>query len=237
MKKLFIPFILILMTVFVFGCGKTETTLAPTNTVTGSSYAEEKTVADESTASEKVETETVTQKEEASQNKEKPESTTKKSSSSEIRKEETKKNYCTIEISCKTILSNLNILEKGKESFVPKNGIILKKTKTEFKNGETVFDVLKRVCNDNVCTDSCRFCKKNGIQLEFSYTPGYDSYYIEGIHQLYEKDCSTESGWMYSVNGKYPNKACSEFRVHEGDIISFNYTCNLGDDLNAEQQQ
>ena len=34
------------------------------------------------------------------------------------------------------------------------------------------------------------------IQLEFSYTPLYASYYIEGINHLYEFDVGPESGWM-----------------------------------------
>ena len=43
------------------------------------------------------------------------------------------------------------------------------------------------------------------------YTPLYKSYYVEGINQLYEFDCGKNSGWMYSVNGEYPNYGASSY--------------------------
>ncbi len=127
--------------------------------------------------------------------------------------------YCTIEIRCDTILNNMGKLTAGKESYVPADGTILSASKVEFTQGETVFDVLKRVC------------EITGIQIEYSYTPMYESYYVEGIHQLYEFDCGSESGWMYKVNGWFPNYGCSGYTVKEGDAIVFCYTCNgLGAD-------
>lgn len=139
------------------------------------------------------------------------------------------KNTCTISINCSKI--NMDKLKSGKESFVPKNGIILKTTTVEFKQGETVFDVLKRVCASGRCGDNCVYCQKSGIQLECSYSPSYGSYYVEGIHQIYEKDCGTKSGWMYKVNGVFPNYSCSQYTVSDGDVIEWVYTCNLGEDV------
>ncbi len=63
------------------------------------------------------------------------------------------------------------------------------------------------------------------------YTPLYKSYYVEGINQLYEFDCGKNSGWMYSVNGKYPNYGCSSYKLEDGDKIEWRYTCNLGSDV------
>ena len=85
--------------------------------------------------------------------------------------------YCTLTIRCDTILNNMGELTEGKNAYVPKNGCILAKSKLKFKEGETVFDVLKRACSIA------------GIQLEYSWTPMYGSYYIEGINNLYEFDC------------------------------------------------
>lgn len=142
-----------------------------------------------------------------------------------------KKNICFLTIDCRNLLKNANNLKKGKRQFVPKSGYILKKVSVEFKKGETAFDILKRGCKENVCTDSCKYCQKGGVQLEFSFTPAYQSYYIEGIHQLYEKDCGTLSGWMYNVNGKYPDVSSSAYEVKSGDVITFAYTASMGDDL------
>lgn len=127
---------------------------------------------------------------------------------------------CTISISCTTILSHMDDLKEGKSAYVPSDGAVLTTTKVEFTAGETVYDILKRVCD------------KLKIQLEASYTPIYDSYYVEGIHNLYEFDCGRQSGWMFKVNGWYPNYGCSSYKVKDGDAIVWNYTCEgLGNDL------
>lgn len=128
-------------------------------------------------------------------------------------------NTCTISISCATILNNMNILDKDKKDIVPKDGWILKERTVTFKEGESVFDILKRVCKDNK------------IHMEASFTPLYNSSYIEGIYNLYEFDCGASSGWMYSVNGEFPNYGCSKYIVKKGDVIRWQYTCDLGKDI------
>ena len=135
------------------------------------------------------------------------------------------KKYCTINIRCDTILSNMKDLAKGKGRYVPSNGVILTTSQIEFYEGETVFDVLKRACS------------RADIQIEYSWTPLYGSYYIEGLNHLYEFDCGGQSGWMYKVNGWYPNYGCSVYKLKDGDVISWNYTCKgLGGDLGAPMQ-
>lgn len=133
-----------------------------------------------------------------------------------------KKRKCTIEIRCDTILENMGDLEEGKNKYVPSNGKILARSTLEFEEGETVFDVLKRACS------------RVGIQLEYSWTPVYNSYYVEGINHLYEFDCGNQSGWMYQVNGWYPNYGCSAYTLKDGDAIVWRYTCKgYGADLGA----
>lgn len=126
---------------------------------------------------------------------------------------------CTISIACNTILNNMSMLDKSKRSIIPADGWILKTVTVEFTTGETVFEVLERVT------------KQHGIQMEYSYTPLYGSYYIEGIYNLYEFDCGNLSGWMYSVNGSFPNFGCSKYVLKDGDVIEWVYTCDLGEDV------
>lgn len=142
-----------------------------------------------------------------------------------------KVNVCTVTIVCGTINDNIDKLKNSKENFVPSDGIILKDVSVEVNDGETVFDVIKRACNENVCKSNCKYCQKSGIQIEYTYTPAFDNYYIEGIHQIYEKDCGTQSGWMYSVNGVFPNVGTSAYNIKAGDKIVFAYTCNMGEDI------
>lgn len=126
---------------------------------------------------------------------------------------------CTISIDCKTILSNMKSLNSAKTSFVPANGIILSKTTVTVKADDTVYDILARVCNS----------KK--IHLESDYTPAYKTYYVKGIHQLYEMDCGDLSGWTYLVNGVKPNYGASKYTVKDGDNIEWRFTCNAGKDV------
>ena len=108
-------------------------------------------------------------------------------------------------------------MNKQSYSFLPDDGVVLPETKMEFTDGETVFDILARVV------------KENGIHMEYTGSKGLQ--YIEGICNLYEFDCGSLSGWIYSVNGWSPNYGCGQYKIERGDIIKFEYTCNLGEDL------
>ena len=139
---------------------------------------------------------------------------------------ENTENLCTITIRCDTIFDNADSLEEAKCPYVPADGEILPVIILEFTPGETVFDVLKRVC------------EAADLQMEYSWTPLYDSYYIEGINHLYEFDCGFESGWMYKVNGIFPNYGCSAYKLQGGEEIVWEYTCvGLGADLGAERMK
>ena len=127
-------------------------------------------------------------------------------------------NTCTFVIECKTILNNKDKLKKGLEKYIPDDAVIFSGT-VGFDNGESVYDILRRICDEN------------SIQMEASYTPAFSSYYIEGINNLYEFDCGQGSGWMYSVNGIFPNYGCSSYKPASNDEIAFRYTCELGNDL------
>lgn len=126
---------------------------------------------------------------------------------------------CTFSISCATVLDNMDMLDKSKKEIIPDDGWVLKPVTVTFNEGESVFDVLKQACKDNK------------IHLEFSFTPIYNSAYIEGINNLYEFDCGSLSGWMYEVNDWFPNYGCSRYEVKNGDVIEWQYTCNLGEDV------
>ena len=126
---------------------------------------------------------------------------------------------CTISISCATILDNMDDLDEEKLDIVPADGWILEPMIVTFHEGESVFDVLVRVC------------REQNIHMEFVDTPMYNSAYIEGIHNLYEFDCGPLSGWMYKVNEWFPNYGCSRYALKDGDIVCWVYTCDLGKDV------
>ena len=111
---------------------------------------------------------------------------------------------CEFLISCKTVLSNKSALQSNYQ--VPAGGKIYEK-KMEFEEGDTVMDVLKRT----------------GVDIDVSKG------YVAGIDGLYEFDCGKNSGWMYRVNGKFPNYMAGKCKLHDGDKVEWLYTCVRGD--------
>lgn len=126
---------------------------------------------------------------------------------------------CVFSIECSTILNNIGDLRPEKLDVLPSNGMIFPEQTVTFYEGESVFDVLQRIC------------KENKIHMEASWTPMYNSAYIEGINNLYEFDCGSFSGWMYRVDGWYPNYGCSRYQLKQGEKVEWRYTCDLGKDV------
>lgn len=126
---------------------------------------------------------------------------------------------CTLSVRCDTILGNTDMLDPEKEELVPPGGVIFAEQEVGFYEGESVFNLLLREM------------RRNKIHLEFVNTPIYNSAYIEGIANLYEFDCGELSGWMYRVNGWFPNYGCSRYKLKQGDKVEWVYTCDLGKDV------
>ncbi len=123
---------------------------------------------------------------------------------------------CTFSVSCNTILNNMDKLDKAKHSLVPSDGVIYKTADVEIKEGDTVFSLLEREL------------VLNNIHFEYNKTT---SVYIEGINNIYEFDCGELSGWMYKVNGVFPNVGCDLYKLQPGDVVEWVYTCDLGRDV------
>lgn len=121
---------------------------------------------------------------------------------------------CAIEIRCDSILAHKGDLKKGKDKYVPEDGVLLARQDVALLEGETAFDVLRRVCEER------------GLQLEYAYTPAYDAYYVEGIGNLYERDCGRMSGWLFKVDGVLPNYGPSKVTLEPGQVVEWVYTCD-----------
>ena len=134
-------------------------------------------------------------------------------------KEDSETIYLTIR--CDTILGNWSDLDPALkyEKYVPSDGVILMRTEYVLRKGDTVYDVLDRAI------------RHNQIQMECIYSQNYGSVYVQGINHLYEFSCGELSGWMYMVNGEFPNYGCSKYELKDGDEIVWCYTCDLGRDV------
>ncbi len=120
-----------------------------------------------------------------------------------------------------TILSHLDQFNPDKAGLVPANGWIYWSGAVTVWPGESVYDLLARET------------RNNGIHMESSWSPLYNSRYVEGINNLYEFDCGELSGWMYKVNGWFPNYGASAYQLSAGDSVEWVYTCDLGRDIGA----
>ncbi|MGL4106540.1 DUF4430 domain-containing protein [Clostridium sp. LP20] len=126
------------------------------------------------------------------------------------------KEQVTLSITYDTILNNMDKLNSSKKDYI-KDGVVYKATKVDIKKGETVLDLLKRVAS------------YNRIHIDIN------SGYIRGVNNIYERDCGELSGWMYSVNGKFPNYGAGEYKLNAGDVVEIKYTCDLGKDIGGGQ--
>ena len=124
---------------------------------------------------------------------------------------------CMFSIECSTAISHADQLDAAIKKYLPDDGTILSPTDIPFSEGESVADVLRRVCDEN------------GIALETSGASG--TLYVEGIGHLYEFDCGEGSGWMYKVNGEFPNFGCDSYLLSAGDTVEWIYTCDFGNDV------
>ena len=126
-------------------------------------------------------------------------------------------NFCSLVIECKTVLDHLDRLAPSVAERIPSDGVIFPQSTVSFESGETVANLLRRVCDEN------------GIALETSGVSG--SIYVEGIGHLYEFDCGDGSGWMYTVNSEFPNYGCDSRVLVPGDIVEWRYSCDFGNDI------
>lgn len=117
----------------------------------------------------------------------------------------------TISIRCDTL--------KGENTpdYIPDDFIILDETTFAVAEGDTVYDILIEAS------------KRCNFQVDNRGAAG--NAYIAGIEYLYEFDYGDLSGWMYKVDGEFPDVGCQSYALHGGEKIEWLYTKNIGKDL------
>ena len=122
-----------------------------------------------------------------------------------------------ISISCADVLNHMDDLDPALVNEIPPDGIILPRTEYVLRPGDTVFDLLRRTV------------RHNAIQMEYQGADqnAFGSVYVQGIGFLYEFSCGPQSGWTFTVNGVLPDHGCSTYKLADGDIVEWNYSCTL----------
>ncbi len=127
---------------------------------------------------------------------------------------------CRIAISCKVLAQNRDAVKNPELlKYIPDDGEILKEVTLQVKEGASAYDALSMAC------------KAFGIQMESKYTALYGTYYVQGIHYLYEKCAGDRSGWIYMVNGKTISVGASGYKLKDGDCVTWHFTVDGGKDV------
>lgn len=118
---------------------------------------------------------------------------------------------CTVQVECKKILSKKNKFKKDL-SLIPDDGVIMPPVKVYLDEGATAYDALKKGCDEN------------GIPLNVQNS-SFGGVYVVGIGGIEEKDCGSQSGWIYSVNGQSPGEGMGKYVIKNGDSVVLSYVC------------
>lgn len=116
------------------------------------------------------------------------------------------------------------ICQEKKYPTCPEDGsaeVPLPPTKTFIENGMTVLEALIQI---TVAEE---------IHMDYRGGQGATAY-IQGMGNVYEFDRGQGSGWMYRINGIFPDRGAGVVPLCDGDVIEWLYTTNLGRDLNAD---
>lgn len=79
--------------------------------------------------------------------------------------------------------------------------------------------------------------QKTGLTYKYNYHKTYSGVYVSAIEGLAEFDGGPNSGWMYRVNGEFPNHSASLHKIYAGDKVEWLYTRDLGKDLGAKIEE
>ena len=104
-----------------------------------------------------------------------------------------------------------------KPDYIPDDCIILDETIFAVAEGDTVYDILIEAS------------KRCDFQVDNRGAAG--NAYIAGIEYLYEYDYGDLSGWMYKVDGEFPDVGCQNYVLSGGETIEWLYTKDIGKDL------
>lgn len=115
----------------------------------------------------------------------------------------------TLSIDCRRAVEQGNRVAQA----VAPDGVLLAETRLTLDRDATAYDALK------------------ASGLVIGARTGAFGAYVYAIQSLAEKACGGESGWLYQVNGEVMSTGSSSYRLQDGDIVRWVYTCDGGKDV------
>ncbi|MGI5875169.1 MAG: S-layer homology domain-containing protein [Bacillota bacterium] len=137
------------------------------------------------------------------------------------------KGYITISIEDKGIRS-AEELDTIDEEFREPLGVIVEPTEVPFTAYDTVAGATLRLLGAKGIT-----CSHPGDAYSSFYMSSIGNFKANGrtYRHFGEFDAGSRSGWMVTLNNWFINKGASEFLAEDGDIVKWQYTCDLGADI------
>jgi len=107
-------------------------------------------------------------------------------------------------------------------------GAIIRSTRVPFKEGDTIASVTLRLLNEKEFTASYEGDEYGSFYLEAIGNFTAKGHYYSSFGEF---DAGRDSGWMITWDGWFINQGASEFTVENGDVVRWQYTCQLGADI------
>lgn len=122
-------------------------------------------------------------------------------------------------------------LDEGTVDFPKPLGEIIAPTSVPFYKGESIATVTLRLLDSKSIGYSHTGSAENSFYLAAikNFKAGQKS-----IASFGEFDAGSGSGWMITLNNWFINMSTSDFTVEDGDIIQWQYTCQLGADIGSD---
>lgn len=120
---------------------------------------------------------------------------------------------------CSSVLPGLEGIDPAVNpaEIIPLDGAVIPRSEVMLPEGASAFDALIAAARER--------------QIRVDYTGSGWGTYVKGIGGIYEFGFGELSGWMYRVNGEFPEMSASDYVLHEGDVVEFLYTTDLGRDI------
>lgn len=120
---------------------------------------------------------------------------------------------------CSSVLNKMEQIDSAvnQPSVIPEDGVVIAECTISLPEGSSAFDALVTAARQD--------------QVRVDYTGSSWGTYVRSIGHISEFGFGELSGWMYRVNGEFPQISAGDCTLHDGDVVEFVYTCDLGRDV------
>ena len=123
----------------------------------------------------------------------------------------------TFSVRCDAALEKTEEMSEELRGRIPEDGAIIPNRELGLPEGATAFDALITAAREE--------------KIRMDYNGSTYGVYISAIGFLREFDLGEMSGWMYRVNGEFPDCSAGAFTLGDGDVVEFVYSCDMGRDV------